>query len=139
MMTSTRVLALFVALLLPASVLSAQEKRAELPDTPSGRTMAEWIEAVNSGDRERMRAFHLKHSRGTDEDKDRAEKHSGMDFNAYGRGGGFVLVKVNKSTDTETEVQLETKNDGAGFVVWFKVTTDPPYVIQAGTVRPTGM
>lgn len=136
---STMVLALLVALLMPASVPAVQEKKAELPDTPAGRTVSEWIEAVNSGDRERMRAFHLKHSRGTEEDKKRAERISGMDYEGYTRGGGFTLVAVDKATDAEIQAEVETKNGGNRFVVWFKVETDPPYVITGGTVRPAGM
>jgi hypothetical protein len=124
------------AMLIVPTFAHAQQKVA-LPDTPAGRTFADWLAAVNSGDREKMRAFHLEHSRGTDEDRQRADKHSAMDYNAYGNSGGFDLVRVGKSTDTEIEVEIAGRAGGPNLSVWFKVTADPPYVIEAGAIRPT--
>ena len=130
-----KTIALVAVLMVPAAA-RAQEK-VELPDTPAGHTVADWLAAVNSGDREKMRAFHVAHSRRTDEDLKRADKHSAMDYNAYGESGGFDLVRVGKSTDTEIEVEIASRSGGPNLSVWFKVTADPPYVIEAGAIRPT--
>jgi hypothetical protein len=88
---NTRLMAAFV--LTAALALPALAQRAA-PDTPAGQTVAGWIEAVNSGDREKMRAFHLAHSRGTDEDRERAERHAGMDAALFKRSGGVDLARI---------------------------------------------
>jgi hypothetical protein len=127
---------LLIAALMLAVPVFAQTKA---PDTPAGQTVAGWIEAVNSGDRETMRAFHLAHSRGTDEDRQRADQHSAMDQTLYKRSGGVDLARVVKSTDTEIEVEVVSRGDGSTLVVGFKVSAAPPHVIEAGVVRPAGL
>ena len=126
-------------LLIMALVLAVPAfAQTKAPDTPAGQTVAGWIAAVNSGDREAMRAFHLAHSRGTDEDRSRADRHSAMDQALYKQRGGVDLARVVNSTDTEIEVEVVARGDGSVLVVGFKVSAERPHVIEAGVVRPAG-
>ena len=126
-------LALLAALVVPTLA------QTNAPDTPAGLTLSGWIAAVNSGDRDKMRAFHLAHSESTDEGRARADRHSAMDQELYRRAGGVDLARVVKSTDTEIEGEVVGRGDGSGLVVYFKVSAAPPHVIEAGSVRPAGM
>lgn len=127
------VVALSAALLVPAFA------QAKAPDTPAGQAIARWIEAVNSGDREQMRAFHLAYSRDTEEGRARADRHAAMDHQLYTRGGGIDLAAVTRSTETEIEAEVTTRNDGNALLVSFRLSATAPHVIEAGSVRPAGM
>ena len=122
-----------IALVLAFGPVHAQTKA---PDTPAGQTLAGWIHAVNSGDRETMRAFHLAHSDQSDAGRARADRHAGMDEMLYKRSGGIDLVRVVRATDTEIEAEIAGRGDGGLLAVTFTVSAAPPHVIERGAVRP---
>src|SRR5262245_23929627 len=68
-----------------------------LPGTPAGQTLKKWLEAFNSGDRDRMITFAKVYM------PDRVQKMEGAADFRKGRGG-FDLYSIEKSQPLEIEV-----------------------------------
>jgi D-alanyl-D-alanine carboxypeptidase len=86
------------------------------PETPAGKVMAAWLEALNSGDAEKVRAVDALYA---------PERDPNADLGFFNRTGGFDLLRVEKSEpltiavlarekDSDTVARLElTITDGA--------------------------
>lgn len=90
-----------------------------LADTPAGRTFTAWLEAFNSGDEARLRAF--------------AEQHKSpniVDMQFRKLTGGIDLVSVEKSDRLELRVVVKDRATPTTGVGWFKITdTAPPAIV----------
>jgi hypothetical protein len=86
----------------------AHAETVTIPDTPAGRTLKAWLDALNSGDRARMAAYCAK----TDPDSDADEW---IAFYKY--TGGVDLVAIDKSERLHIEFRAKdrgTPNVGVG-------------------------
>ena len=90
-----------------------------LADTPAGRTFKAWLEAFNSGDEARIRAFAEQH---------KSPNIVNMQFRKH--TGGIDLVSVEKSDRLELRVVVKDRATPTTGVGWFKITdTDPPEIV----------
>lgn len=87
----------FVSLLVSLSVFS---EPASLPDTPSGRTFAAWLDAFNSGDRARIEDFFKSHQMKRDIEQEMFTRKL---------SGGFDVVALDKQAPTHLVVKLKEK------------------------------
>jgi D-alanyl-D-alanine carboxypeptidase len=77
--------------------------QTEFPDTPAGHQAAAWLQAFNSGDREKLHAFLQKNL------PDRAE-HMDQEMGFRAITGGFDLKKVEESTPTRLLAIVQERN-----------------------------
>lgn len=108
------------------SIQSSAE--VKIPDTAAGNTFKAFLEAFNSGDINKMKAFHR--DRGGDEDN--AEKDLGF----YQQSGGLKVTSVSSSEELAITVVAETKNDGMKVSFHMAVDSQAPHAIQEIRVQP---
>ncbi len=100
----------------------------KLPDTPAGKTVAAFLQSINSGDLEKMKRFHTERG-DTDEN---AEK----DFNLYNQSGGFKALSVVASSDYEITILVQAKKDGRRLNFNIVVQPSPPHAIDTIRLQP---
>jgi len=105
------------------------EEAVKFPDTPAGKTVAEFFSAFNSGNVETMKKFHQDHGGSTEN----AEK----DKEIFERTGGLKPQSIKRSEKAEIEVLVQTKNDGRWLNFTFTVGQEAPYEIQGIRAQPT--
>ncbi|MCG3120544.1 MAG: hypothetical protein ALAOOOJD_03288 [bacterium] len=100
-----------------------------LPDTPAGKTLGEFIRAFNTGDLATLRRFHEAHGG----DPDNAQQDIGF----YEQSGGLKLHSVVNSSEHAIEVLVQAKNDERWLSFAISVAALPPNGITDIRVRPT--
>ena len=89
---------------------TAGEQKASIPSTPAGKLLREWLEAFNSGDRERMKKFQTEHNKSmTSADMERQVE---MDMGLRQQTGGFDFVRLERASDTEISAVVKEKASG---------------------------
>jgi hypothetical protein len=95
-----------------------------IPDTPAGRTLQAWLEAFNSGDRERIQAYIAKYD---------LEKSVDSEVNFRNQTGGFELLGIDKSDRLQIEFRVKEKASPTNAVGKIKVKdVDPAVVVRFG-------
>jgi hypothetical protein len=108
---------------------SASTPDEELAKTPTGKTVAKFFAAFNSGDHKQMRAFH----ESTGGDVENADK----DLEMYERTGGLKLHSLSpRASEDKIAVLVQTKKDARWLTFEFTVGTDAPYPINSISARP---
>jgi hypothetical protein len=104
---------------------------AEVPDTPAGRALSEWIEVFNSGDRARMEAF----SRSWSWD---ANAHDILRWQAD--VGGYDLLDIYTNDESYILFRVKARLDGQEEVGKLVLKSlEPPVIGQLGSWRvPAG-
>jgi CubicO group peptidase (beta-lactamase class C family) len=103
------------------AVTTAHAQQTTLPTTPAGRALAEWLDAFNSGDRDRVAAFQQRY--GVQGQPPDAE----LQFRA--QTGGFDLLSVAKSEPLHIEFIVKERNSATRANGMLDVTaSDPPRV-----------
>src|SRR5215467_6088232 len=99
----------------------------ELPDTPAGKALGEFIRAFNTGDFETLKRFHKERG---------GEEHARKDIGFYQESGGLRIHSVTRSDRFEIEVLAQMKN-GGGWVS-FNIGIEPqaPNGIAGIRIRP---
>ncbi|HEX8129032.1 MAG TPA: hypothetical protein VF527_08030 [Pyrinomonadaceae bacterium] len=110
----------------PADKTSPVEE--ELSKTPTGKTVAKFFAAFNSGDLKTMRAFH----ESTGGDPENADK----DFDFYERTGGLKPHSLTSSATDKIAVLVQAKKDERWITFHFTVDTKEPHGITSISVRP---
>jgi CubicO group peptidase (beta-lactamase class C family) len=105
------------------------DKEAELPNTPAGKALSDFIKAFNSGDLEAMRRFHRE--RGGNEEN--AQQDTGF----YSQSGGLRIHSVARSSDFEIEVLAQTKTGERWLSFSIGVEQAAPHAIATIDVRPS--
>src|SRR5215813_7617449 len=100
----------------------------ELPDTPAGKTLGEFIKAFNTGDLETLKRFHKEH--GGDEENAR------RDIGFYQQTGGLKPHSVKRSDQFGIEVLAQTKKDEKWVSLAIGVEPQAPHGIADIRVRP---
>jgi hypothetical protein len=100
----------------------------ELAKTPSGKTVAKFFRAFNSGDIKQMRAFH--ESQGGDIEN--AEK----DLDFFEKTGGLELHSLTSADKGEIAVLAQAKQDARWITIKFILGAEPPHAINGINVRP---
>jgi hypothetical protein len=112
-----------------ATLAIAQEEAVKFPDTPAGKTVAEFFAAFNSGNIETMKKFHQAHGG----PEDNAEK----DKEIFEKTGGLKVHSIKRSEKTEIEVLVQTKKEGNWLSFNFNVSGEAPFAIEGIRVQPT--
>jgi hypothetical protein len=96
-----------------------------IPDTPAGHTFKEWLEAFNSGDRERMDAYFRKYQPEVSAD-------SQMSFRNM--TGGFELLRIEGSERLHIEFVVKERNSKTRAVGGLDVKDADPAVVANFTL-----
>lgn len=72
-----------------------------IPDTPAGHALAAWLDALNSGDREKIETYIKKY--------DPSEDSDGM-LGFHNQTGGFNLLSIDGSQQLEIKFHVQEKN-----------------------------
>src|SRR5262249_49208997 len=100
----------------------------ELPDTPAGKTLGEFIKAFNTGDLETLKRFHKEH--GGDEENAR------QDMGCFQQPGGLRLHSERRWDRSGIEVLAKTKKDEKWVSFAIGVEPQAPHGITDIRVRP---
>jgi D-alanyl-D-alanine carboxypeptidase len=100
------------------TVATAQSQQATLPSTPAGRALTEWLDAFNSGDRERIAAFQQRYG------VQAPPTDALVDFRK--RTGGFDLLSVTKSEPLHVEFVVKERNSATRANGMLDVTASVP-------------
>lgn len=82
--------------------------QVELPSTPAGRLFAAWLEAFNSGDRDKMLKFQTDHLPSMPDD--RREQRLNRMFGLRQQTGGFTVEKVESPAANSITGVVKEKN-----------------------------
>jgi hypothetical protein len=109
-------------------VLAARCASAQpgFPDTPAGRTLKAWFEALNSGDRVRMEAYIQKFDPARPIDNQMNFRH---------QTGGFDLLSIEKSERAHIEFRVKEKAGSATAIGRIDVRDADPATIVSFGVR----
>src|SRR4030095_7765959 len=91
-----------------------------IPDTPAGRTLQAWLEAVNSGNGERIQAYSAKYD---------PEKSVDSEVNFRNQTGGFELLGIDKSDRVQIEFRVKEKGSDTNAVGKIKVKDIDPAMV----------
>ncbi len=110
------------------SAIAGAAEDVKIPDTPAGSTLTAFLDAFNSGDINKMKAFHR--------EKGGSEENAEKDMGFYEQSGGLKVLSVSSSEEFEITVVAETRKDG--MKVRFNMTVDSqaPHGIQGIRVQP---
>jgi len=97
-----------------------------IPDTPAGHTFKEWLEAFNSGDRDRIEAYCRKYEPG---------KPAENEISFRNMTGGFELLRMERSERLHIEVVVKERNSGNTAVGAFDVKDADPAVVTDFMLR----
>jgi len=104
---------------------------AELPDTPAGRALAMWVNAVNSGDEAKLQAYIDKYHRKSTA-KDYISLHQAL--------GDLTVLKIEKNDPNDIVAVLGEANFDEALRSEFKTDPSDPakllFAQSAGTDRP---
>jgi CubicO group peptidase (beta-lactamase class C family) len=103
---------------------------AQPPDTPAGRTLAAWLEAFNSGERTKLKAFLEVYA---PKRLDRLDDE--MEFRE--ETGGFELVRIGKSQPTELTALVWAREAGSYVELSLNVEPEPPHRIARMAFKST--
>jgi hypothetical protein len=106
----------------------ASDSGIGLPDTPQGKTVAEFFRAFNSGDPAIMRRFHEEHGASPD--------NADQDMEFYKQSGGLKPHSVKGSDGEGIEVLVQTKSDGNWILLQFIIDKQAPYAITGIRANP---
>ena len=103
-----------------AAVLTANTVSAQIPTTPAGRQFSAWLEAFNSGDRERIRQFLETNYPSVTVD---------AQLNFRDRTGGFDFRKIEEGTTTTLTGLVQERNSDQFARFTLVVDATEPYKI----------
>lgn len=95
-------------------IVQGAQTDVKIPDTTAGKTFAAFLDALNSGDINKMKAFHT--------DRGGSEENADKDLGFYQQSGGLKVISVAASEEYMITVIAETKNEG--MKVRFNMTVD---------------
>jgi hypothetical protein len=123
---------LYEVTLLLGGVASAQVK---LPDTPAGKRLAEFMQAVSTGDGAKHKDFVNNSMSKELRERLHIERHLGFLKQVHDNEDSVELEKVEKSSDRELVAILKSRNGG---LLRIELTTDQkePYGINGMRLRP---
>ena len=109
-----------------ATASLATGQSGTIPDTPAGRVLSSWLDAINSGDRARVERFDATHD-------GRANSVDRM-MRLRAQSGGFDLVSVRKSLPAYVEFTLKERGSGREAVGMLEVSDATPPRIAASQI-----
>ncbi|MGC4044696.1 MAG: serine hydrolase domain-containing protein [Armatimonas sp.] len=127
--------------LLPGTALAQTEKAptpVALPDTPAGKRIGEWLAALNSGERTRMRQFLAANSATPATGTAPIDAMTNRQMGFYPGSGGYEIGKIVATpSPSRITVALKAKRTGYWLLVGLSVTPEAPYTILGFGFRNT--
>lgn len=112
-----------------------------LPETPAGKSLAEFVDALNSGDSTRWVAFLAKNPPVAPNDSVIVqERRLGMMQMLFTDLGGFDPVRIEASSDYQIRVILKGRKPSADFefaLIGYNLTETEPHVWARMSAQPT--
>ncbi len=116
-------------LFLTAGLLIAATVSAQVPDTPSGRLLSAWLNAINSGDRATLQQFM---------DKSMPGRPVEPGLAIHNQTGGFDVRKVEESGETRIVVLAQERGAAKQFVrITLNAAANAPDRIAGIGIQPT--
>ena len=106
--------------------LVPQGVQVVIPDTPAGHTFQEWLEAFNSGDRDRIKAYCRKYE---------PDKLAENEISFRNMTGGFELLRIAGSERLHIEIVVKERNSGATAIGALDVKDADPAVVTGFMLR----
>ncbi len=124
-MSSQRTLVVLTAAI---TMLWAHLSYAQVPATPAGRQLTEWLRVRDTLDRSTMQAFIEKNLMSANVD--------GMLANQK-QTGGFDIKRVQESSDTRIAVVAQARITKQFVIITLNVAPTEPHIITSIQMRPT--
>src|SRR5580704_7088127 len=120
------------ALILFVSTACVWPQAPAIPDTPAGHALAAWLDAFNSGDRDRIQAYLTKYE---------PKKALDPTMSFRNQTGGFELLGIEKSERLHIEFRVKEKASPTNALGKLDLSdADPPLVVAFGVrAIPPGM
>lgn len=115
----------------PSPPPPVEQPASIVPDTAAGKALAAWLDAFNSADAARMKAF---------ADQYKAPPHS-VDAGFRAQTGGFELMSVDKSEPRFVRFVVKEKSSPTTAVGWLKLGDADPATVDTFRLRaiPQGL
>jgi D-alanyl-D-alanine carboxypeptidase len=124
-----RALPLLRLTLVAVATACARPIPAQVPDTPAGRQLSEWLTAINSGDRGAIQQFIDRSSPG---------RQVEQALTVYHQTGGFDVKKVEHSSDTRIVVLAQERGPARGFaLITMTVQPNAPHQVSDISIQST--
>jgi D-alanyl-D-alanine carboxypeptidase len=120
-----QVMKLLIFLLIGARVFA----QTSIPDTPPGKVLGEWLNALNSGQREQVEVFQRTYA------PDRADMPDRM-LGMLEQSGGLDAVSVTQSETSRISVLVKQRKDGRSATITLAVTPSGPPMLAGIRVEP---
>jgi len=118
----------------------AGNKSIDLPDTPVGRSLSEFVEAFNSGEEAQWRKFcEENYSRKPDDSAGSVERRLGFFRMLFGDLGGLIPLKIDASEELRITVLMEGLAPTGPFTfltISYQLDSLPPHPWGLLSVRP---
>ena len=113
-----------IAFFIVTALVSPQSGRAQIPATPAGRQLGDWLAAFNSGNRDSLHRFYEQHYPSA---VGRVEQM----LNFRERTGGFNFMKVSESAPNRITAYVKERASDQFAMATLDVDSAPPYHITA--------
>ena len=127
--------------LLAAAAFGAPAQVVTLPETPAGRSLAEFVKALNTGDSTQWVVFLAKHPPVAPNDSVTVQgRRLGMMQMLFNDLGGFDPIKTEVSSDYQISVVMKGRKPSADFefaLVGYTLTDNEPHIWARMSVQPT--
>ncbi len=131
----------FAILALAAVAAAAPAPTVALPDTHAGRSLAGFVDALNSGDSTRWIAFLAQNPPVAPNDSVTVQgRRLGMMQMLFTDLGGFDPIKIEASSDYQISVVMQGRKPSADFefaLIGYTLTDTEPHVWARMSVQPT--
>jgi CubicO group peptidase (beta-lactamase class C family) len=127
--------ALCIALASVPIIGQAQEKHGsavEIPTTAAGKLLSQWLEAFNSGSKDKIQEFQSKHLEPAQDPAGRLNR--ALEFSK--QTGGFELVKIETSSEKEIIATAKEKNSAHRARLSLHVSEDNSEWVGEFSIRP---
>jgi hypothetical protein len=101
----------------------------QYPETPAGKTLQEFVQAFNTGEREQLLGFHQTRQPNDEEGKRIANENAGQDLQFYQVSGGLLAKKIVNLSDTKIQLYAQLKNNGDWIILILEVLPEAPFKI----------
>jgi CubicO group peptidase (beta-lactamase class C family) len=112
----------------PGNPATAPSDEGKLPDTPAGKTLGAFLQALNTGNLETIRKFHREHG-GNSENAE-------QDLGLFNESGGLLVHHVRGANDYAIEILAQAKKDGRWLNFSIEVEPRPPHAIANIRIQP---
>jgi hypothetical protein len=109
----------------------------QFPDTPAGKTLQEFLDAFNTGEREKLNKFHQQRLPNDEEGKRVASENTSQDLQFFQVSGGMLPKQFVNLSNTKIQMYAQLKNNGNWIIFTLEVSLEVPHRIVSLGVEQT--